>query len=61
MITSSTPWFILAATASEPMVDVKLSVGQLKIPTEVSKVAHGDENLSLDDFLNRASLASAAR
>ncbi|MEW5318462.1 MAG: hypothetical protein WDW38_009683 [Sanguina aurantia] len=49
------------AAAPEPMVDVKLSAPQLKVPTETSKVAHGDENLSLDDFLTRVADSSGAR
>ncbi len=36
-------------------LDVKASMGHLFVPEETSKVAHGDENLSVEDFLARAS------
>jgi len=37
-----------------PVLDVKSSAGRLFVPEE-PKVAHGDDNLSLEDFLARAS------
>ncbi len=40
-------------------MDVKLSTGKLCVPEE-PKVSHGDENLSLDDFLGRVSAKTAA-
>ncbi|KAL6765381.1 SAC3/GANP/Nin1/mts3/eIF-3 p25 family-domain-containing protein [Haematococcus lacustris] len=40
--------------ATGPVLDVKASLGKLFIPEEV-KVSHGDDNLSLEDFLSRAS------
>lgn len=42
-----------AGDAGGPQLDVKASTGQLVIPEE-PKVAHGDENLSLADFLASA-------
>ena len=35
----------------EAALDCKASAGQLKMPEEKAKVAHGDENLRLEDFL----------
>ena len=35
------------------MLDVKGSLGKLSVPEE-TKVAHGDDNLSLEDFLSAA-------
>ncbi len=38
----------------ELQLDCKGSRGKLFIPEVPAKVAHGDENLSLTDFLSRA-------
>ncbi|GAX79021.1 hypothetical protein CEUSTIGMA_g6461.t1 [Chlamydomonas eustigma] len=43
----------------ELMLDVKASVGSLFIPEE-PKVSHGDDNLSLGDFLSAAAKAAAS-
>lgn len=40
------------------MLDVRSSLGKLFVPEE-PKVSHGDDNLSLQDFLARASRATA--
>ncbi|GFH06466.1 uncharacterized protein HaLaN_01099 [Haematococcus lacustris] len=45
---------LAADAATGPVLDVKASLGKLFIPEEV-KVSHGDDNLSLEDFLSRAS------
>jgi len=53
---------VLEATVSAeqgPMLDVKASLGKLSIPEE-PKVAHGDENLSLEDFLSATARAMSA-
>ncbi len=43
-----------AFTAVQAVLDCKASAaGQLKMPEEKDKVAHGDENLKLEDFLAR--------
>lgn len=44
----------MPADSDTPQLDVKASMGKLFIPEE-PKVSHGDENLSLEDFLARAS------
>lgn len=36
---------------ADATLDCKASTGQLKMPEEKEKVAHGDENLRLEDFL----------
>ena len=41
-----------ASTAVQAALDCKASAAlQLKMPEEKAKVAHGDENLKLEDFL----------
>lgn len=40
-----------ADTPAEATLDCKASTGQLKMPEEKEKVAHGDENLRVEDFL----------
>lgn len=42
-----------SGSPSEVALDCKASAGQLKMPEEKAKVAHGDENLRLEDFLAR--------
>lgn len=39
---------------AEVALDCKASTGQLQMPEEKAKVAHGDQNLTLDDFLSKA-------
>lgn len=36
---------------ADAALDCKASTGQLKMPEEKEKVAHGDENLRVEDFL----------
>ena len=36
------------------VLDTKASRGQLFVPEDDTKVAHGDRNLAIDDFLARA-------
>lgn len=43
------------AGANSMALDCKASTGALKMPEEKTKVAHGDENLTLDDFLKGCS------
>lgn len=40
-----------AHSPADATLDCKASTGQLKMPEEKEKVAHGDENLRLEDFL----------
>ena len=40
-----------AAGPTEAALDCKESAGQLKMPEEKKKVAHGDANLQIEDFL----------
>ena len=44
-----------SAAAAAAALDCKASTGALRMPEEKTKVAHGDENLSLDDFLKSCS------
>lgn len=39
------------ACDEEAALDCKASAGLLKMPEEKARVAHGDENLKLEDFL----------
>lgn len=39
------------AGPAEASLDCRASVGQLKMPEEKEKVAHGDDNLTVADFL----------
>ena len=50
-----TPPPLLTSTLAgcELLLDVKGSLGKLSVPEE-TKVAHGDDNLSLEDFLSAA-------
>lgn len=43
-----------AGAPAEASLDCKASTGQLKMPEEKAKVAHGDANLVIDDFLKNA-------
>jgi hypothetical protein len=43
-----------ADTPAEAALDCKASAGQLKMPSLAPKVAHDDENLTVDDFLKSA-------
>ena len=49
----SPPSFFPLPTGRELLLDVKGSLGKLSVPEE-TKVAHGDDNLSLEDFLSAA-------
>ena len=46
------------SSPAETLLDVKSSLGKLSIPEE-PKVSHGDENLSVGDFLSAAAKRSA--
>ena len=41
----------LSTSPTEAALDCKESAGQLKMPEEKKKVAHGDANLQIEDFL----------
>jgi hypothetical protein len=47
----------LCASGGELLLECKASRGKLFVPEEPAKVAHGDENLSVTDFLSRARLS----
>ncbi|KXZ54117.1 hypothetical protein GPECTOR_5g219 [Gonium pectorale] len=45
---------VVTDKGSELLLDTKASRGKLFVPEVTAKVAHGDENLSVTDFLSRA-------
>ncbi|GFR50259.1 hypothetical protein Agub_g12445 [Astrephomene gubernaculifera] len=45
---------VVVEKGAELLLDTKASRGKLFVPEVVAKVAHGDENLSVVDFLSRA-------
>ncbi|GLI62725.1 hypothetical protein VaNZ11_005454 [Volvox africanus] len=45
---------VVIEKGSEPVLDTKASRGKLFVPEVSAKVTHGDENLSVNDFLSQA-------
>ena len=55
---SSFPVLPPSGPSGEVLLDVKGSLGKLSVPEE-PKVSHGDDNLSVDDFLSAAARRAA--
>ena len=43
--------------ASAAMLDCKASSGKLFVPEDTAAVAHGDQNLAINDFLSKVAVS----